>query len=109
MQGLGETRPIIVCEPMVPPNCTRPGSWRRQYRRERVISLSGLRQYERSCNKQHEAVSQVLSAKENVSYQQKLTLNSHSFTISLYHNLNIHSLIAMSHSTQSPLRKPLLD
>lgn len=43
------------------------------------LSLSGLRQYERSCDNQHKAVSHVLAAKENVSYQQKLTLNSHSY------------------------------
>ena len=42
------------------------------------LSLSGLRQYERTCDKQHEAVSQILAAKENVSFQQQVSMKSHS-------------------------------
>ena len=42
------------------------------------LSLTGLRQYERTSDKQHEAASHVLAAKENVSYQQQVTMKSHS-------------------------------
>ena len=42
------------------------------------LSLAGLRQYERTSEKQHEAVSQVLAAKENVTYQQQFSMQSQS-------------------------------
>ena len=41
------------------------------------LSLTGLRQYERTSVQQHEAASHVLAAKENVTYQQQLSVQSH--------------------------------
>ena len=66
------------------------------------LSLTGLRQYERTSGKQHKAVSQVLAAKENVTYQQQFSMQSHSI-ISMcvpqpFSNcLSIHSHLGISH------------
>ena len=102
MPALGETRAIIVYESLVPLNCTRQVKIIQE--RTGHLSLSGLHvhQYEQSCNKQHKAVSQVLSAKENI-FISRNSLSILTIYMYLYSNLNIPFLIVMSHSPQSPL------
>ena len=42
------------------------------------LSLAGLRQYERTSEKQHESVSQVLAARENITYHEQISMQSQS-------------------------------
>ena len=77
-EGIGGIRLSIVCGPLVQQLYQAGVPEKVIQEQTGHLSLTGLHQYECTSDKQHEGALHILAAKENVSYQQQVTIKSHS-------------------------------